>query len=99
MSKVLRQTMRADGLTVGQAIDQDASFLRDKGIPAKDGAAVLDERMEQFQDKVRDAVLNALDSVMVKHGKSQNGWVDADLPDLFKAVDRQAKILFERHRL
>lgn len=89
--KITRDTIRADGLTVGEAIDQDAADLRSLGFDAKAGALTVDERREEFQAKVRQAVLDALDSC-VSSGK---GWSDADLPRLFAAIDPQADKLFD----
>jgi len=95
--KITRQTMRADGLTVGQAMDRDAALLRSLGIPAKDGALTFDEQRDEFQDEVRSAVLKALDGVLEAHGKTEKGWTDADLPTLFRALDKHAETLFDRH--
>jgi hypothetical protein len=47
--------------------------------------------LEEFTDKVRDTVLDALDSLV--DGK---GWIDADLANLFKAIDKHAETLYER---
>lgn len=51
-----------------------------------------EQRLDDFKDKVRTAVLNALDGV----SPSGSGWVDADLTDLFKPLDAHSKRLFER---
>lgn len=93
--KITRRTRRADGLTVGEAMDRDAAFLRSIGIDAKDGAPTLHEREEFWQERVRRAVLDALDAISPE-GK---GWVDGDLPKLFEAVDAQAKAIWERHEM
>lgn len=82
--KITRQTMRADGITVGQAMDRDAAFLRTIGFDAKDGAKTFDEIDEERSDLVRNAVLDALDSVL----GSERGWADSDLANLFPALDR-----------
>lgn len=97
--KITRQTMRADGLTVGEAMDRDSALLRSIGIPAKDGALTFDERRDEFVDEVRNAVLKALDAVMEAHGKSEKGWTDSDLPQLFKPLDKHAESLFDKHLL
>lgn len=89
--KVTRNTLRADGITVGESMDQDAAFLRSIGITARDGQPTVDERREEFVSKVRDAVLNALDSCT----STRRGWTDSDLPRLFAAIDPQANKLFD----
>lgn len=90
--KITRDTMRADGKTVGQAMDEDAAFLRSIGIDAKDGQPTIDEKLESFQEKVRDAILESLDRI----SPSGEGWNDADLPNLFKAIDNHSENLFWR---
>lgn len=90
--EITRDTMRADGKTVGQSMDEDAAFLRSIGIDAKDGQPTFDEKRAAFQDKVRDAVLNALDSV----SPSGKGWEDGDLTNLFKSIDKHSENLFYR---
>ncbi len=80
---ITRNTMRADGKTVGQATDEDADFLNSIGIYTKKGGLTHDEQREDFIEATRNAVLNALDRSM-KDGK---GWADKDLPELFKAID------------
>lgn len=88
--KITRNTMRADGMTVGEARDRDAAFLRSMGIPAKDGTKTYDELEEDFIMKTRDAVLDALDNV-TPTGK---GWTDSYLPTLFPVIDAHAISLF-----
>lgn len=90
---ITRNTLRADGVTVGHAMDRDASFLRSIGINAPDGAPTLDEREEAYVDRIRDVVLAALDSV-TPH--SEGGCRDSDLPLLFPAIDAQARRQFNR---
>lgn len=85
--EITRNTMRADGITVGEAMDRDAAFLRSIGIDAKDGALTFDEQKSDFIEATRNAVLNALDG-SVKDGK---GWNDGDLTDLFKSIDKIAE--------
>lgn len=84
---ITRNTMRADGQTVGQAMDNDAAFLRSIGIPATDGALTFDEQKSDFIEATRNAVLTALDESV----KSRKGWIDSDLTDLFKSVDKIAE--------
>lgn len=84
---ITRNTMRADGITVGQAMDEDAAFLRSIGIPAKDGRLTFDEAKEQHIEKTRNSVLDALDSTM----EDGNGWKDSDLTELFKTIDKIAE--------
>lgn len=86
--------MRADGKTVGQAMDEDAAFLRSIGVDAKDGKPTFDEEEEEFINKSRELVLDAIDKSM-NDGK---GWNDGDLPELFKAVDKIAKRNFLKQR-
>jgi hypothetical protein len=50
--------------------------------------------LEEFTEKIRDAVLWALDMEMPDF----KGWVDADLKDLFPAIDTHAKKLYERRK-
>jgi hypothetical protein len=90
--EITRDTMRADGKTVGQAMDEDAAFLRSIGIPAKDGEPTFDEKRMALQEKVRNAVLDALDSV----SPSGKGWEDKDLTALFKPLDQHSENLFYR---
>lgn len=99
---ITRQTKRADGLTVGEAMDRDADALRQIGIPGDYGAPTLDERRDYWQRRVRHAVLDALDSIAPMRergslGPDNDGWRDCDLPALFKALDQHADTLFERH--
>ena len=89
---ITRNTKRADGLTVGQAMDADAAFLRSIGVDAKDGQPTLDERYEDFKENVRQAVLGALDEL----SPSGKGWLDKDLPQLLTSVDKHAEVLFNR---
>lgn len=93
--KITRATRRADGLTVGEAMDRDAAFLRSVGIPAQDGQPTLDEKREAFQEKVRQSVLAALDS----NAHNEKAWTDSDLPALFKAIDPIADRLFDKQDL
>lgn len=79
--KITRDTMRADGQTVGESMQKDAAFLRSVGIQPKT-SMLPDEESEMRRDDIRTKVLDALDCVL--GGK---GWVDSDLPPLFKAID------------
>lgn len=90
--EITRDTMRADGMSVGEARDEDAAFLRSKGVDARDGELTPDEKKEQFRDKIRNAVLDALDETSPTH----KGWKDEDLPQLFKAIDQHSDKLFDR---
>lgn len=83
---ITRNTMRADGLTAGQAMDKDAAFLRSMGIDAKDGQPTFDEEQEAFIDQTRDKVLKALDETT----EDGRGITDAELPELFKVIDKIA---------
>lgn len=98
--KITRQTMRADGLTVGESMDRDAAFLRSVGFDVKDGQPTHDEKEDAYIEKVREAVLSALDSVdgvdPIKAFNLKGGWRDQDLCDLFPAIDAQAKRQFSR---
>jgi hypothetical protein len=84
--------MRADGKTVGQAMDEEATFLRSIGINAKDGQPTFDEKRAALKEKVRDAILNALDEV----SPTGIGWKDEDLQVLFKSIDQHSDTLFYR---
>lgn len=90
--EITRDTMRADGKTVGQAMDEDAAFLRSMGIDAKDGQPTFDEKRAILKDKVRNAVLDALDGIY----PATQGWADKDLTVLFKSIDQHADTLFDR---
>lgn len=92
---ITRNTIRWDGSTVGDAIDREAAFLRSIGFNVPDGGKTFDEQEDDFVHEVRDAVLEALDTVAEKHGMGiKAGWKDGDLAVLFKGVDEQAKKLF-----
>lgn len=90
--EITRDTMRADGKTVGQAMDEDAAYLRSIGIDAKDGQPTFDEMRALLKEKVRNAVLDALDSV----SPTKKGWIDGDLTNLFKGIDQHSDNLFDR---
>lgn len=98
MRTITRSTLRADGLTVGEAMDNDAAFLRSVGIPVLDGSPTPDERAEEEHDArqqaLRDAVIDALD-IVLGEGK---GWQDSDLPQLFKALDAHLSVWEKRQR-
>jgi hypothetical protein len=98
MKNITRQTIRADGLTVGEAMDQDAAFLRSIGIPAKDGTKPINERKDDFTQKVRELILDALDDAAKTEGDSR-GWEDADLPAIFKVIDQHSTKLFDKIHL
>lgn len=90
--KITRQTMRADGLTVGEAMDRDAAFLRSIGVDAKDGEPTIYEMQEALKEKFRIAVLDALDSVCA----NKKGWEDKDLTNIFPGIDRHSEEMFWR---
>jgi len=94
---ITRNTLRADGLTVGQAMDRDAAFLRSIGIDAKDGAMTIDERRQEMIEKCREAVLNALDNVAEEATANRNnGPKDSELAVLFKGIDQIAERIFDK---
>lgn len=97
--KVTRDTLRADGQTVGQAMDKDAAFLRSVGIDAKDGALTLDEQLDAQKETVRQAVLDALDLAFPKPAYPKGGWTDADLSPLFRVLDQHTENVFNRARV
>lgn len=88
--------MRADGITVGEAMDRDAAFLRSRGIDAKDGQPTYDEVREKFQDRVRNCVLDALDAEFAEEYGQRKGWTDRELSGLFPALDAHSAALFTR---
>lgn len=90
--EITRDTMMADGTTVGQAMDADAAFLRSIGIDAKDGQPTFDEKKAILKEKVRSAVLDALDNIY----PDVQGWKDGELTVLFKSLDQHSEILFKR---
>jgi hypothetical protein len=105
--KITRNTKRANGRTVGEAMDRDAAALRSRGVAAKDGAKPLDERQEDWRERCRSAILSAFD--ILAAGKTEGelipgptngtGWKDRDLMDLFPAIDKHADKLFARLKL
>lgn len=90
--KIYRHTLRADGKTVGQAMDEDAKFLRSIGIDAKDGQPTFDEKQEAFIDKVESAILDTLDKV----SPTGKGWEDKDLSTFLPTIRKHAEELFNR---
>jgi hypothetical protein len=85
--RITKDTMRADGQTVGEAMEKDRQFLRSVGItPADERWKTPDEIHDDRETRIRGDVLDALDSAL--GGK---GWIDSDLPELFKALDAQLK--------
>lgn len=92
--KITRNTLRADGFTVGQALDRDAAFLRSLGINAKDGALTYDERRDEFREQMRKNVLAAMDLAAAE--VSENGPTDTDLPALFRVIDPIADRIFNK---
>ena len=95
--KITRDTLRADGQTVGEAMDKDAAFLRAIGLNAKDGALPYDDAEERFIEQTRQVILNALDTVAEEcTGNRNDGPKDRELPALFKAIDPIAKRMFAK---
>lgn len=103
--KITRQTVRADGMTVGDAMDRDAAFLRSIGIPAKDGQPTFDERQaaleecrEDFVTAFGHHVLDAMDKIVASGNPrvKVKGWLDKDLSDLLPAIHKHAGKLFDR---
>lgn len=91
---ITRNTMRADGITVGESMDRDAAFLRTLGFNTPDGAPTYDELREELRDKVREAVLSALDNIAeMATGLKSNGPKDQELAALFRGVDPIAERL------
>lgn len=90
--------MRADGITVGEAMDRDAAFLRSIGIPCKDGQPTYDERLakreekrEEFKDAFGHKILDAMDEA-----NDGRGWEDGDLSDLLPTIHAHAGKLFDK---
>jgi hypothetical protein len=82
--------MRADGLTVGQARQEDAKFLRSIGKDAVGKVETMDELQESFVEMVRESVMSSFDAIdptMLK---------DEHLTSLFKAVDAIAISHFKK---
>lgn len=87
--------MRADGITVGEAINREAAFLRSLGYDVKDGGLPFDEAKEEFRDKMRKAVLDAMDECAESLTKNrEDGPKDQELPALFRGVDAIADRVF-----
>ena len=80
--KTLRKANLSVTFGLKEAKDVCDSWV--KGEVAKDP--------EAFKAKVRNAVLDALDSV----APDKRGWGDGDLTALFKAIDKQAEIMLNR---
>lgn len=91
---ITRNTLRADGRTVGQAIDADAAFLRTQGFNAPDGALTFDEQREAFKEKIRLAVCEAFDQATGGWKFDKKGLQDTDLPVLFPVLDSISDRLF-----
>ena len=96
--KITRNTLRADGKTVGQAMDEDAAFLRSIGVNCPNEAPTYDEMSEEFREKMRQAVLDAMDEVAAGlTGNPNDGPKDSELPSLFAAIDRISEKIFIGH--
>jgi hypothetical protein len=94
---ITNQTIRADGKTVAQAKQEDTEALAGKLPFPVANYDPLDERREQFKNKVRDAVLGALDYAVIEtFGSDRSGWKDEELPNLFKALDAHSVKVFNR---
>lgn len=64
-----------------------------------DGQKTAFEELEEYTERVRKAVLEALDAVDGKEWNDKThigGWRDQDLPALFRAIDKQAEAQFNR---
>lgn len=95
--KITRDTLRADGLTVGQSMDRDAAFLRSLGLDAKDGALPYDQALDEFTDRCRKAVLDALDGIADEMTANRNdGPKDSELQQLFAGIDPIARRIFNK---
>ena len=58
---------------------------------------ITNTEREEIQEKVRAAVIAALDNAALDiTGKPNQGWTDNDLPPLFRAIDVQATIIAGR---
>lgn len=98
---VNRQTIRADGLTVGEALQRDREFLISMGVTPHAShlpgePLPYDEQCDDFKHMLRDSVLLALDEFAERHGNRKLGWQDGDLANLFPALDKHAAALFDR---
>lgn len=87
---ITRNTLRADGLTVGEALDKDAAFLRSVGHARSSPslrAETLDEIREGYRETLRKAVLDALDEAAKEMtGDENDGPKDRELPKLFAGL-------------
>lgn len=81
-----RNTLRVDGLTVGEAMEREAEFL---GVTSVSD----DDAKDAFKERTRQAVLAALDSLTPD---GEKGWTDQELPALFKVIDAQSLNIFNR---
>ncbi len=94
---ITRNTRRADGLTVGEALDRDAAALRSLGFDAKNGALPYDEALDAFKDRARKAVLDALDDLAAElTGDFNDGPKDGELVKLFAGIDPIAERVFNK---
>ena len=59
----------------------------------------IETPQEKLTEAIRAAVLAALDAVGETHDKPYKfkGWIDRDLPQLFKALDAHAEALYKRN--
>ena len=56
--------------------------------------------LEQVRDSFRAALLAALDKAAKQYtGEAKSGWVDSDLPELFRALDSQIERVAERYEI
>lgn len=95
--KITRNTMRADGITVGEAMDRDAAFLMGIGIPTKDGQPTHDEKedaLDEIAEEFAGKVLEKMDE-LVTDGK---GWKDEDLKHLLPVLRAHGRTLIDRDK-
>lgn len=89
--------MRADGMTVGESIDKDAAFLRSLGVDAKDGSLPYDQAKDEFRDRFRKSVLDAMDDMALEQTNNrENGPKDSELPALLRAIDPICDRIFNK---
>lgn len=67
-------------------MEKDRNFLKSIGVPTSENFLTPDEIHDARETAIRGDVLDALDNAL--GGK---GWIDSDLPDLFKALDAHLK--------
>lgn len=94
---ITRNTLCADGLTVGEKLDKDALFLRSIIFDIKDGPLDFNESQDAFREKCRQAVLDALDKMAEgMTDEYHNGPKDNELEKLFAGIDPIADRIFKK---